>query len=98
MRTLRWMAFNLILKEGAVMERDFGKVMYDIIEAAPELKEDLENRSEFWAPEILWYNLSAYVNEHITPDSSSSKAVKVYSILCDCSEEEMKRRFEEKGC
>ena len=92
------MAFNLILKEGAVMERDFGKVLNDIVEAAPELKEDLKYRYMFWAPEILWYNLSVYVNEHITPDSSNSKAVKVYSILCDCSEEEMKRRFEEKGC
>ena len=61
------------------------------------LKEDLEYRSEFWAPEILWYNLSVYVNEHITPDSSSSKAVKVYSILCDCSEEEMRNRFMANG-
>ena len=79
-------------------KRDFGKVLDDITEAVPELKEDLEYRAQFWAPEILWYNLSMYVNERITPDSSNPRAVKAYSILCDCSEEEMKKRFKENGC
>ena len=78
--------------------REFGQVLHDIAEAAPELKEDLEGRANFWAPEILWYNLTVYVNKHVTPSSSSPTAIKVYSILCDCSEEEMKRRFEENGC
>ena len=79
-------------------KRDFFKVLDSITEVVPELKEDLEYRVWFWAPEILWYNLSAYVNERVTPDSSNPKAIKVYSILCNCSEGEMKRRFEENGC
>ena len=79
-------------------KRDFFKVLDNITEAVPELKEDLEYRVGFWAPEILWYNLSAYVNERVIPDSSNPKAIKVYSILCNCSEEEMKKRFEENGC
>ena len=77
-------------------ERDFGKVLREIVKAAPELK-DLESKAIFWAPEILWYNLSVHVNERIEPDSSNPKAVKVYSILCGCSEEEMKKRFKENG-
>ena len=79
------------------MERDFGEVLDRITEVAPELKEDLEYRIGFWAPEILWYNLSVYINQHIQPVSTNAKSVKVYSILCDCTEEEMKKRMEENG-
>ena len=77
--------------------RDFGEVLDKVVEAAPELKEDLESRVEFWAPEILWYNLSVYINERIKPVSTDKKSIKVYAILCDCTEEEIKKRMEENG-
>ena len=77
------------------MARDVMTVYNKIMEVAPkELATKLERDSGFWAPEIVWYNLSMYVNKYVTPSSKDSQAVKVYAILCDCSEAEMKARFE----
>lgn len=80
------------------MARDFGTVYNQIMEVAPEqLATKLEQNSGFWAPEILWYNLSQYVNKYVEPSSKDPQSIKVYAILCDCSEAEMKARFEADG-
>lgn len=77
------------------MARDFMTVYKKILKVAPTtLAEKLERNFGFWAPEIAWYNLSRYVNKYVTPSSKDSQAIKVYAILCDCSEAEMKARFE----
>ena len=70
-----------------------------IMEVVPEeLATKMERDSVFWAPEIVWYELSRYVNKYVAPSSKDPKSVKVYAILCDCSEAEMKARFEENNC
>lgn len=80
------------------MARDFMTVYNKIMEVAPEnLAKKLESNSGFWAPEMAWYNLSQYVNKYVTPSSKDEQAIKVYAVLCDCSEEEMKKRFENDG-
>ncbi len=80
------------------MARDFGTVYNQIMKVAPEqLATKLEQNSRFWAPEILWYNLSEYVNKYVKPSSKNPQSIKVYAILCDCSEAEMKARFEANG-
>lgn len=77
------------------MARNFTTVYNQILTVAPkELVTKLEDSSCFWAPEIVWYNLSKYVNKYVTPSSKDPQSIKVYSILCDCSESEMKARFE----
>ena len=80
------------------MARDFGTVYNQIMKVAPEqLATKLEQNSGFWAPEILWYKLSQYVNKYVEPSSKDPQSIKVYAILCDCSEAEMKARFEADG-
>ena len=79
-------------------ERNFGDVYRKIVEIAPEeLKEKLENRLCFAAPELVWSVLSRCVNNTIIPSSKDPLAIKIYAILCDCSDEEMKARFESDG-
>lgn len=78
--------------------RDFGTVYSEILKVAPErLATKLRQSSGFWAPEACWYNLSRYVNRYLEPSSKDPSAIKVYAILCDCSEAEMKSRFEADG-
>ena len=80
------------------MERDFETVCKEIIEVAPEiLAYKLERDSGFWAPEIRWIRLTNYVNDYVIPSSKDPRSIKVYAILCDCSEGEMKETFENDG-
>jgi len=80
------------------MARDFDTVYNQIMEVAPEqLATKLAQNVWLWAPEILWYNLSVYVNKYVEPSSLDPQSIKVYAILCDCSEAEMKARFEADG-
>ena len=77
------------------MARNFIQVVEAIKEVAPENLVDALNRSiGFWAPEIVWDKLSEYVNRYVTPSSKDATAVAVYARLCDCSEADMKARFE----
>ena len=79
-------------------ERSFASIYDKIFEIAPEpLRDALEANIGFWAPEVMWYNLSVYVNKYVMPNSLDPGAIKVYAILCDCSEEEMKAKFEKDG-
>ena len=79
--------------------RDFCEVVTRILEVAPEpLKSELRDSAPFWAPEIRWSRLTYLVNALLAHDSSSPSSVSVYAILCDCTEEEMIRRFEASGC
>lgn len=65
---------------------------------APEpLKSELMHRAPFWAPEVSWERLTYLVNKTIAPDSTSPVVVRVYALLCDCTEEEMLRRFKADG-
>ena len=80
------------------MARNFFKVVMQIKEVAPpELSKKLDNNAGFWAPEVAWHNLSDYVNRYVTPSSTDATAIAVYARLCDCSEAEMKARFEADG-
>ena len=77
------------------MARNFTDVVKAIKEVAPqELVSALERNIGYWAPETVWYKLSEYVNRYVTPSSKDATAIAVYAKLCDCSEPEMKARFE----
>lgn len=77
------------------MARNFIDVVEAIKEVAPEvLVNELENSIGFWAPESVWYNLSEYVNRYVEPSIKDATSVAIYARLCDCSEVEMKARFE----
>ena len=81
------------------MAREFSDVLTKILNACPGsvLHTKLEESVPYWAPEILWYNLTRYVNNYMTPNSKDDVAVKVYAILCDKTEEEMRADFVSKG-
>ena len=80
------------------MERKFSEVFGSILKIAPEpLKTKLTQNSAFWAPEVVWFNLSRYVNNYVPKDSKNPTSVAVYAILCDCSETEMVSRFTADG-
>ena len=80
------------------MARDFGTVYNRIMEVAPEqLATKLNKSAIFWSPECRWEDLTQYVNRYVQPSSKDPQSIKVYAILCDCSEAEMKARFEEYG-
>ena len=76
------------------MQRSFIDVVREIMKIAPqELMTALED-VHYWAPEACWTNLSLCVYKHITPSSKDAKAIAIYAILCNCTEAEMKARFE----
>ena len=78
--------------------RKFSDVVVAIQEVAPQdLKEALSQNVGFWVPEIMWHKLSQYVNKYVTPSSKDATAIAVYARLCDCSEDDMKARFEADG-
>lgn len=77
------------------MERDFMQVVKSIKEVAPKnLVNALDSHTGLWAPEIVWCKLSEYVNRYVAPSSKDATSVAVYARLCDCSEADMKSRFE----
>lgn len=77
------------------MAREFINVCKEIIKVAPKgLANALEKSAGFWAPEVAWDMLCEYVNSYVQPSSKNPTAVAVYARLCDCSEAEMKARFE----
>lgn len=78
--------------------RSFEAVVMAIMEVAPDsLRMYLRDHVPFWAPEIRWENLTNAVNRYVTPSSTNLTTVTVYAILCDCTEEDMIRRFREEG-
>ena len=83
---------------GKVMARSFTKVYNQILEVAPEsLSSALKKSVGFWAPEIVWVNLTQFVHRYVEPSSSDDTSVAVYAILCDCTEDEMRTRFKNNG-
>ena len=86
----------LLLEEYA--ERSFMWVANRILAIAPEpLERYLEERISLWAPEIAWANLTGAVNRFVKPSSADLTSVAIYALLCDCTEEEMVRRFRVDG-
>ena len=80
------------------MARNFTDVVAQIKKVGPkELVDALEQNVCFWAPEAVWEMLTVYVDKYVIPSSKDEKTIKIYAILCDCSETEMKARFEEAG-
>lgn len=72
------------------MARDFSTVLKNIIAIAPkELADALKKDIKFWAPEILWSNLSQYVNRYVIPSSKDPQSIAIYAELCNLSLEEM---------
>ncbi|MBR3134647.1 MAG: hypothetical protein IKG56_04210 [Clostridia bacterium] len=80
------------------MARDFYQIARKIAQCLPErLSKELRSKIMFWAPEIQWARLTYFVNDHIKPDSIDPVSVKIYALLCDKTEEDMKAEFIEKG-
>ena len=78
--------------------RDFFEVYENIKKAAgADFSVRLDNASGFWAPETLWFKLFQFVNKYMKKDSKDPTSIKVYAILCNTSEEEMKEKFEKDG-
>ena len=73
-------------------------VYKNILAVAPEeLADALKKYVEFWAPEIVWYNLSQYVNKYVAPCSTDPQSIAIYAELCDLSFADMRSRFEKDG-
>ena len=80
------------------MARSFTRVYQQIMEVAPEdLSSALERSVGFWAPEIVWVNLTQFVHRYVEPSSSDDTSVAVYAILYDCTEDEIRNRFKADG-
>lgn len=78
--------------------RNFEAVYNQILKLAPPaLKKELEDSVGFWAPEVVWYNLSRLVMKHIEYNSSNPNSIAIYAVLCDCTQDEIKARFKMKG-
>ena len=76
------------------MERSFNEVYWKLLEVLPEsLKEKLEFKISFWAPEALWPNLTSFICDNVVLSSKNPLSVKIYSILYGCTEEEITARF-----
>lgn len=79
--------------------RNFHEVVQKIMDVNHEMLNDHLNRSiGYWAPEICWYNLSDYVNRYVDKSSKDPKSLKIYSILCDIPEDEVRQKFINLGC
>ena len=79
-------------------KRDITVVLKQLSDALPEeLAQKLKFSSSFWAPELVWHNLSKFINHYVEPASNNEQSVKIYAILCDVSEEEMKQRMQDLG-
>ena len=81
------------------MARNFNHVLKAIKAIAPEeLKNVLESSApSYWAPEIRWKKLAEYVNKYVFPNSQDTNSIKIFALLCNCSEEQMKERFKKDG-
>lgn len=87
---------NLFKKKSK--KRDPIEVFYNIKEELPtELVEKLDWESAFWTPESIWLGLTDFVNKNIQLNSKDTSSVKIYALLCDQSEEEMKKIMERDG-
>jgi len=79
---------------GTTTPRQFVNVFRQIRELLPaEVALELARRAQYWAPEICWQKLSAFVNNHVKPSASDETSVKIYSLLCAKSETEMRQLF-----
>jgi|GEM_PF-4202696 len=66
-------------------------VFYSILKVAPrDLASELKHAMPFWAPEVVWYQLSLYVNKYVRPSSTDRTAIAVYAILLDKTPAETK--------
>ena len=78
--------------------REFMDVYNSILRVAPrELANELKHAMPFWAPEVVWYQPSLYVNKYVRPSSRDSTAIAVYAILLDKTPAETKELFERDG-
>ena len=80
------------------MAKSFYDVTSQLLEVLPsELADQLCTSLSLWDSKAKQYNLAAWVNSNIKPDSKSEQSLKIYSILCDCSISEIKSRFQVAG-
>lgn len=78
--------------------RNFESVVEMLYEFLPETcAEKLKGEINYWAPEYLWECLASFINRNIKKDSSDFSSVRIYAILCDCTEEKIKRSFARNG-
>ncbi len=75
-------------------KRSFDFVFSQIYNLLPdEKKNKLRVERNYWSPESLFSNLATFVNYNVIQDSANPKSVKIYSILCNKSEDEIKQMF-----
>ena len=78
--------------------RIFSQVLKKIYELLPEdLANKLNEKSKYWAPELCWNMLSQFLNDNITPSASDENSVRIYAVLCNMTEKEMREAFRVNG-
>ena len=81
-----------------MVERNFYEVLSKIEALLPkELVDKLEKDPTYWAPELSWLYLTQFINMNVEKRGSNRNSVAIYSILCNCSEEETIKKFKESG-
>ncbi len=81
---------NLSKKYNRSFEYVFSQI-YDLL--SDENKTTLRQEVNFWSPESLFNNLSLFINRNVLKDSENPNSVKVYAILCNKSEDEIRQMF-----
>lgn len=78
--------------------RNFESVVEMLCEFLPEHSiEKLKNEINYWAPEELWECLASFINRNVKKDSNDFASVRIYAILCDCTEVRIRRSFARYG-
>ena len=86
------------VQEQQLTPRNFVTVFKAIRQELPvELRDELTGKAHFWAPEIAWNELSNFVNLNVPKKASDPMSVKVNSILCGKTEDEIVALFTEDG-
>ena len=80
------------------MKRNFSEILERICSNLElDLAKELEYSARYWAPETVWERLSRFVNQNVKIKSTCETSVTIYSILCDLTKEEMKKKMRNDG-
>ena len=80
------------------IERSFEDVVNKIIAVGNKgINAKIEVSMPYWVPEARWTQLDRCINRFMPKDSKDPTSVKIYAILCDCTEKQMRKRFKKEG-
>ena len=78
--------------------RDFDFVFSNICFLLPKDKaQKLQRDVNYWSPELMWGKLAIFVNDNVTKDSRNLASVRIYAILCNKNESQIRKLFKESG-